>query len=165
MALTFSIKVRGQIGGKEFRAFEVTCDGSTKTIDAASIEMTEFDSAIVTYRQDLSFAVSVNLGSLADGGSNTSAETVAGAVLGSDYPLTALSVDAIDTMATAYVQAATKVEIVSQNEEGNARDIAEGVRRVKIPRYVGLTTLSGKYLVFSPALESADVFTVWALGH
>ena len=165
MALGFSIKVRGQIGGKMFRAFEVTADGSTKTIDAASLEMTEFDSAIITNRQDLSLAASINMGSLGDGAGNTSSETVTGAVLGHDYAMTAMSVDAIDTTQTAYVQSAGKVEVRTDNESGGAADIADGVRRVKIPRYVGLSTLSGKYLIFSPALESGDVFTVWALGH
>jgi len=61
---------------------------------------------------------------------------------------------------------ADTVEVRTQHEEGgDATDLASTTRRVKIPRYVGLTTLSGSYIVFSPALESGDVFTVWALGH
>lgn len=165
MALTFSIKVRGTIGGKEFRAFDVTADGTTKTIDASSVEMNEFDSVVISPRQDLSFVVSVNLASIDDAAGNTSAETVAGAVLGHDYPLTALSTDCIDTTQTTYMQAATKVEIRTQNESAGARDLADTVRRVRIPRYIGLETLSGSYIVFSPALESGDIFTVWAIGH
>ena len=48
---------------------------------------------------------------------------------------------------------------------GGAKDLADTVRRVRIPRYIGLETLSGSYIVFSPALEAGDIFTVWAIGH
>ena len=46
MALTLSQKVRMSIGGKAFRAYEVTHDGSTGSISASEFDLNHFDAAI-----------------------------------------------------------------------------------------------------------------------
>jgi hypothetical protein len=49
MALTFTDKLGGlhiPLGGKAFRAYEVTHDGSETSIDASDFELSYFDTAI-----------------------------------------------------------------------------------------------------------------------
>lgn len=46
MALTFSEKFRAGIGGKAFRAYEVTHDGSETSIDASDLDMNYIDAAM-----------------------------------------------------------------------------------------------------------------------
>jgi len=48
MALTLSQKVRMSIGGKAFRAYEVTHDESTGSIAASEFELAHFDVAMAT---------------------------------------------------------------------------------------------------------------------
>ena len=47
MALTFSKKIRGNMGDKEFRLYEVTPDGSITTINASEIDLNYIDYAVV----------------------------------------------------------------------------------------------------------------------
>lgn len=47
MALTFTQKVRGKLGNKEFRVYEIQEDGSTTTIDASAIDLNYIDYAVV----------------------------------------------------------------------------------------------------------------------
>jgi hypothetical protein len=47
MALTFSQKIRGKMGNKEFRLYEVTPDGSATTLDASAMDMNYIDYAVV----------------------------------------------------------------------------------------------------------------------
>ena len=47
MALTFSKKIRGKMGDKEFRLYEVTPDGSITTINASEIDLNYIDYAVV----------------------------------------------------------------------------------------------------------------------
>ena len=47
MALTFSKKIRGKMGDKEFRLYEVTQDGSITTINASEIDLNYIDYAVV----------------------------------------------------------------------------------------------------------------------
>lgn len=164
MALTFSIQARGDIGGKEFRAVEVTCDGTAMTIHAGSIEMNHIDSAVVSPRNDLSSAASVNLGSIASLAANTSSIAVVGAALG-DFTMQSMSVDCDDLTMASYVQAADAVEVVTSSLGAtDATDLGDAVRRVRVVRHIGLSTLSGKFIVFQPTGESGDKFILWALG-
>jgi len=165
MALTFSVQARGNIGGKMFRAIEVTADGSSMTIHATSIEFGErIDSAIVSPREDLSSAASIDMAEIASLAGNTSAITVTGAVLG-DFTMQAMSVDVDDLTMVPSMQAATKVEVRIDNLGGaEVTDLGDSVRRVRVVRHIGLSTLSGKYIVFQPALVSGDKFILWALG-
>jgi len=165
MALSFSLKVKGTIGGKMFRAFEVTADGSAMTIFAHSIEMGNIDTAIVSPRQDLSSAASIDFGSIASLAGNTSAITVTGAALG-DFTMQAMSVDVDDLTMASYVQDTNKVEVRTDNLGGaGTTDLGDSVRRIRVLRHIGLSVLSGRYIVFQPALQSGDIFTVWAIGH
>ena len=47
MALTFSQKIRGKMGDKEFRLYEVTPDASATTIEASALDMNYIDYAVV----------------------------------------------------------------------------------------------------------------------
>jgi hypothetical protein len=53
MALTFTQKVRGKLGNKEFRVYEVTPDGSITTMDASSFDLNYIDYAIPTLKDVL----------------------------------------------------------------------------------------------------------------
>ena len=46
MALTFSEKTRMALGGKAFRAYEVTHDGSETSMDASDFDLNYIDAAI-----------------------------------------------------------------------------------------------------------------------
>ena len=58
MALTFSQKIRGKMGNKEFRLYEVTPDGSITTMDASSFDLNYIDYAVVQLIAPLSAVAS-----------------------------------------------------------------------------------------------------------
>lgn len=164
MALTCSIKVRGDIGGKAFRAVEVTCDGSTTTVDAADIELTWIDSAIITPRAELSASQTKDWAALTDGDSDDQDVTVTGAALG-DFAEACLSLDVADLTLTGAVSAANTVTVVLSNSTGDSTiNLASTDLRVRVLKDMGLSTLRGSYIIFYPALQSGDVFTLWAIG-
>lgn len=47
MALTFSQKIRGKMGDRAFRLYEVTPDGSVTTIEASNLDMNYIEYAVV----------------------------------------------------------------------------------------------------------------------
>lgn len=63
MALSFSVKYRGNLDRKKLRIVEVTHDGSETSIDCSSLEMNYIDHAIVSGK---SFAVSAGTTALPD---------------------------------------------------------------------------------------------------
>ena len=170
MALVFNQKCKAQIGGMAFRAYEITSDGSTTTIDASDLDLHEIEVIFFQARSDLSAAAAVNFGPLDDAAGDTSQIAVTGAVLG-DFVQIAASVDLTDMLATAYVQADDAVDIRLQNESGNdSLDIGAGPWHARVIKRMGLESLTGSsaqaegYAVFYPTLTDGDVFAVWALG-
>jgi hypothetical protein len=47
MALTFTQRLRLSLGGKAFRAYEITHDGSETSIDASDLEMNYVEAAMI----------------------------------------------------------------------------------------------------------------------
>ena len=72
MALTFSEKLRGSMGGKAWRAFEVTHDGSTTAMSASSFDLDRIEFA------------TFSLGTLASAPAATVTMTVAASGLTTD---------------------------------------------------------------------------------
>jgi len=163
MALSFTEKGRGDIGGKDFRCYQVTADGSSQTVYAASIDMHYIDSAMIGNRSDVHGLVSVDLDELADAAGSTLVVSI-GCTLG-DFTLAACSLDLEDMTMTSYVQAANKGEIRLQNESGGAVDLGAIAFHMISPRNIGLSTRTGTYIVFSPALRSGDVFHLAVIGY
>lgn len=166
MALTFTEKFRASLGGKEFRAFEITCDGSVTSITAANLDMAYIDNCIITCKADLhSVATTWDPASLADGAGDSVTIAVTGAVLG-DYSLVANPEDLVGILLTSYVQSAGWVEIRLQNEIVSTVDLASNANwLVRVLKHCGLTTTRGEKVVFFPALQSGDIFTIWAIGR
>ena len=48
MALTFTQRARTSLGGKAFRAYDITHDGSETSIDASDLDMNYIESAVVS---------------------------------------------------------------------------------------------------------------------
>jgi hypothetical protein len=170
MALTFNQKCRAQIGGMAFRAYEVTSDGSTTTINASDLDLREIEVIFFQPRNDLSAAAAVDFGSLDDGEGDTSQIAVTGAALG-DFVQVAASIDLVDFTVTGYVQDTDAIDIRVQNEStASAVDLAAGPWHARVLKRMGLESLTGStggaegYAVFYPTLTSGDIFTVWALG-
>ena len=163
MALSFSEKGRGDIGGRDFRCYQVTADGTTVTINASDIDMHYIETAMIGNRSDPHGEVSVNLDSLDDAAGSTIAVSI-GCTLG-DFTLAACSVDLVDMTMASYVQAATDGEIRLQNESASAADLDDTTFRMISPRNIGLSTRTGTYIVFSPALRSGDVFHLAVIGY
>lgn len=53
MALTFTQKIRGKMGSKEFRVYEVTQDASATTIEASALDLNYIDYAIPSLKDVL----------------------------------------------------------------------------------------------------------------
>lgn len=69
MALAFTEQARGDVGGKEFRAYLVTLDGSVTAITAAELDLHYIDSAMVA-----SVSVASNIAAYLCTGAGTSIE-------------------------------------------------------------------------------------------
>lgn len=162
MALTFSEKLRSTLGGKEFRAYEVTCDGSTLSIKATDLELHYIESAMIMGAADLVGTVSISTDTVADGAGSTLTVTLAGAVLG-DAVNVGVANDGDDMIYTAYVQGANAAEVRLQNESTDNSASPTGYQCM-IRKSVGLTTYKGTEIVFGPALQNNDVIVVWAIG-
>ncbi len=162
MALIFTERLRQDIGGKSFRCYDVTCDGSTVSIDAKDIDLNTIETAMVEGAADLIGTVSISGAQLADAAGSTLTVTLTGAVLG-DAVNVASGGDNIDLTITAYVQAANAVEIRIQNESGDNRTPEDGYE-CRIRKTVGLKTYRGEAIVFGPPLRSGDIIRVWAYG-
>jgi len=74
----------------------------------------------------------VNFASAADGVGETIAITVIGVALGDVVMGVSLGVDIVDTVVTAYVQAADSVEVRLQNESTSTADLASTTVRLVI---------------------------------
>ena len=169
MALTFTEKCNASIGGMAFRAYEVTADGSTTTINASDLDMREIEVIFFQQRSDLSAAAACDIANLVDAAGVTTQVAVTGAVLG-DFVQVAGSVDCVDMLVTGYVQADDAVDIRVQNESTATHDLASVPWHVRVIKRMGLESLTGStgasegYAVFYPTLTDGDIFTVWALG-
>lgn len=162
MALTFSQKLRTTVGGKAFRAYEVTCDGSTLSINAADLELNYIESAVIMGAADLIGTVSISTDVISDAAGSTIAVTFVGAVLG-DVVNVGTNADVDDMIMTAYCNDTDKAEIRLQNESTDNSDAPEGFE-CRIRKSVGLSTYKGEEIVFGPALQSGDKIVVWAFG-
>lgn len=162
MGLIFTETLRAEIGGKALRAYEVTCDGSTVSIDAANLDLHYIDSAAIAGAADITGTVSITVSNLADAVGSTLTVTLAGAVLG-DAVEVAGSEDMDDITLTAYVKQAGTVEIRLQNEGNGTKTPANGYI-CRIRKTLGLKTFTGANIVFSPPLRSGDKFALWAFG-
>ena len=170
MALTFNQKCKAHIGGMAFRAYEVTSDGSTTTIDASDLDMYDIGVIFFQPKEDLSFATNLDFANLADAAGVTTQIAATGAVLG-DFVQVTGSVDCLDMIVTGYVQADDAVDVRVQNESGNSDlNLAEVPFHARVIKRMGLESLTTSkggaegYAVFYPTLTSGDIFTVWALG-
>lgn len=165
MALSFSEKFRASLGGKEFRAYEITCDGTATTIEAAKLDMAFIDNCILTPKADLNATFEWDPGNLIDAAGETASVALTGAILG-DYVMVNNPVDILDTILTAWAQSAAKVDVRIQNESAGTKNVATSAAWiVRVLRYCGLSTTRGKYVIFGPALVDGDVFTLWAIGQ
>ena len=162
MALTFTQRLRADIGGRAFRAYEVTSDGSTVSIDASDLDLNIIDSAMVAGPADITGTVSISGAQLIDGAGSTLTVTLTGAVLG-DAITYASNGDDIDLIITAYLQADAAAEIRIQNESTGNRTPVDGYE-LKVRKTVGLTTYQGAAIVIDDILQNGDVFVVWAFG-
>ncbi len=162
MALAFTQRLRTQIGGKAFRAYEVTCDGSTVSIDATDLELNYIEAAAVAGAADLIGTVSITVSNLADGVGSTLTVALVGAVLG-DAVEVGSSADGEDITVTAYVKDTDVAEIRLQNEGGGTKAPSDGYE-CRIRKTVGLKTYFGTDIVFGPPLRSGDKIVVWAFG-
>jgi len=152
------------LGGRAFRAYEITCDASTTTIDATDLDLKEIENVWMASKNDLSAVATLDFAECSDAVGATSQVTVTGAAIG-DYVMVAHEADLVDMNVTAYVQTTDKVDIRVQNESGAAVDLAAGAWYVKILKRVGIETQTGSYITFWPALADGDKFTIWALGY
>jgi len=164
MALGFSQKCKADLGGKAFRAYEITCDGSTLTIDASDLDLHMIENVWMASKNDLSSITDLHFAEIADGAGDTTQIAITGAALG-DYVMIGCEADLQDQVLTAYVQSAGKVDVRLQNESGGAIDLTEIAFYIKILKRVGLTTQTGKHITFWPALADGDKFTIWAVGY
>jgi len=166
MALSFSLKLKADIGGRQFRCYEVTCDGSTKTVFAGSIEMTYIETAMVGQMADIHGTQSLDMGELTDTvGSTVAPITITGAVVG-DFLLHNMNLDLVDQVATGYIKEAAVGEIRVCNETGSGQsDVGDGTYSVRVPKNIGLKTTAGLYIEFSPALRSGDTFPLAVIGY
>ncbi len=164
MALTLSEKFDGLIGGRRFKGFEVTCDGSVTTVTANSMDMDTIEVAFVTSPADLRGTETKDFGSIDIGNELAEEIDVTGAVLG-DIARASINVDVIDATISAAVTAAGKVTFSIGNNTAGAVDLAEKTILVEVDKKIGLTTFTGSYVVFSPALQSTDVFVLWVIGY
>lgn len=164
MALSFTEQGRADIGGREFRCYQVTSDGSTKTIEASDVDMHYFESAMVGQKADHGGTQSLDMDALTDTFGSTVTVTHTGAVLG-DFLLHATSIDMVDVVVTGYVQAGAATEIRVCNESGAEVDYGDTTYHVRVPRNIGLETTNGTFIVFSPALQSGDTFSLAVIGY
>lgn len=163
MALTLTEKRRANIGGLMFKAYAVTCDGSTTSITAASLDMTYIESAMLCPKAPLTGSAEWNPGSIADGDEAVQEITVSGAILG-DFCEVTMSLDVTDLNLTAQVTAGDSVTAQLCNSTGGAIDLSTGTVRARISKQIGFTTRSGTYLVFNPATRNGDIFHLWVIG-
>jgi hypothetical protein len=162
MALAFTEVLRDTLNEKAFRCYEVTCDGTTVSINAADLDLHYIDSAMVAGGIDVTGTVSITVSALADGVGSTLTVTLTGANIG-DAVEVAGSQDMDDTIMTAYAQATDKAEIRLQDENAGNTTPANGYI-CRIRKSVALLTYTGEHIVFSPPLRSGDVIAVWAFG-
>lgn len=163
MALLFTQKLRTSLGGKAFRCYEVTCDGTNVSIDASDLDMNFISTAMVMGPGDLVGTLNITASAFINGdGSTLTGIPLIGAVLG-DAVEVGTSGDNIDLIITAYVKEADVAEIRIQNEsEGERTPENDYVCRIR--KNVGLKTYSGDGIVFGPKLQSGDKIVVWAIG-
>jgi len=164
MTLAFTEQGRADIGGREFRCYQVTCDGSTKTIEASDLDMHYIESAMVGQKADISGTQSLDMGELTDAVGSTVTVTHTGAVVG-DFLLQATDLDMVDQVVTAYVQAGDAAEVRVVNESGSIADVGDTTFRVRALRNIGLNTTYGTFIIFSPALRSGDTFSLAVIGY
>jgi len=164
MALTFVQKCKAPLGGRAFRAYEITSDGSTVTIDASDLDLAEIENVWLACKNDLSAVATLDFAELADGAGATSQITVTVAALG-DYVMVASEIDVTDMLLTAYVQAANTIDLRLQNESGGTLNLDAKAFYVKVLKRIGFSTQTGSYLIFWPPLTSGDKFTIWVIGY
>ena len=165
MALVFTQKCKAPFGGRAFRAYEITSDGATTTINASDLDLNYIENVWLASKNDLSATAELDPADLADGESDTTQVSVTGAVLG-DFVQVVGSVDCDDCTITASVQSAGKVDILFSHEEsGGNINLGATPFHVRVLKRVGLTTQTGKYITFWPTLTDGDKFTLWCIGY
>ena len=164
MALTLSEKFDGLIDGRRFKGFEVTCDGSATTVTANSMDMDTIEAAFLTGPKDLTVSTTTNAGAIDIGNEEAFQITVTGAALG-DIARASWDVDMTDLTMDCAVTAADTVTVTMGNNTAGAVNLAEAVLKTTVDKRVGLTTFTGPFVVFKPALQSADVITLWVIGY
>ena len=162
MSLSFSEKFRMTAGGRSFRMYEVTADGSTVSINASDLDLDQIEFAKLTSPQDLIGTLSITASALATVTGSTLVVTVTGAVLG-DPVNVGLATDGLDLIYTGYVQAANTVEIRVDNQTAGTVTPPEGYQAI-VRKSVGLKTYTGSAIVFGPALTSGDKFNLEVIG-
>ncbi len=164
MALTLSEKFDGLVGGRRFKGFEVTCDGSTTTVTANSMDMDTIEAAFLTGPKDLMVSTTTNAGSIDIGNEEAFQITVTGAVLG-DIARASWNVDMTDLTMDCAVTNTDTVTVTLGNNTAGAVNLDEKVLKTTVDKRVGLTTFTGPYVVFKPALQSTNKITLWVIGY
>ena len=164
MALTLSEKFDGLIDGRRFKGFEITCDGSVTTVTANSMDMDTIEAAFLTGPKDLTVSTTTDAGSIIIGNEVAFQITVTGAALG-DIARSSWAIDMIDLTMDCAVTAADTVTVTMGNNTAGTVDLDESVLKTTVDKRVGLTTFTGPFVVFKPALQSADVITLWVIGY
>ena len=163
MALTITEKFRMTAGGRAFRMFEVTADGSTVSINASDLDMDQIEFAKLTPPAPLEGTVSITASDLATvTGSTLTSITVTGAAFG-DHVLVGTAADTADLLIVGTVVKADEVEVRVENQTAGTVTPPSGYK-VTIPKFCGLKTFTGSAIVFGPALTSGDKFNLEVIG-
>lgn len=163
-ATAFTERFRCDLEKGQLRCFEVTSDGTSTTIDASSLDLAWIYSVMVAQKAALTGSSTWNPASISDGNEEATATwTVTGAALG-DIVRASFSLDVTDLQLDAQVSSGNTITAVLANSTGGAINLGSGTVKAEVPKDIGFSTISGKYIVFAPALTSGDVFTIWAVG-
>lgn len=163
MALTFSEKFRMTAGGRAFRMYEVTADGSTVSIDASTLDLTQIEFASITPPAGLIGTVSITASDLATvTGSTLTSITVTGAAFG-DAVTVGTDSDGLGLLIAGYVSLANEVAIRVNNSTAGTVTPPTGYEATVI-KNVGLKTYTGDFIVFGPKLTSGDKFNLTVIG-
>lgn len=163
MALTLTEKFRMSAGGRSFRMYEVTADGSTVSIDATDLDMTLIEFASITPPAGLIGTASITASDLATvTGSTLTSIGVTGASFG-DSVVVGTDSDGLGLLIVGYVSKADEVAIRVNNSTAGTVTPPTGYKATVI-KNIGLVTYTGAGIVFGPTLTSGDKFNLQVIG-
>lgn len=164
MALTLTERARLDIGGAAFRAYDVTADGSTTTITAASLDLTSIESIMIAPKAPLyDTSATADIGNITDGNEEAIGFNFTGSILG-DFARGSYAVDLTYLQLDAQVTAGGSMTVGVASSYDTAINVAAGTLKTEIPKYIGFSQLTGDHVIFGPHLQSGDVFTIWVIG-